>query len=480
MSCDYSDNMAHRLRTVESSDSLAVHGRVRSLTGLTVEVADFLVPVGSQCEIVTRSGRTVAGEVIGFRQNVSIVMPLGEMTGIGRGDRVASRQSQARVPVGGEMLGRVVNASGEAIDGAGPLLCHVCEVVGRSAPGALERSRISEPIGTGIRAIDGLLTCGRGQRMGIFSGPGVGKSVLLGMIARHTSADVTVIALVGERGREVREFLEKDLGPEGLRRSVVVVSTSDEPAPVRVRAGFTATTIAEYFRDQGLDVLLLMDSVTRVALAQRQIGLAAGEPPATKGFTPSVFGLLPQLVERSGKAERGSITGFYTVLVEGDDLTEPVSDTMRGLLDGHLALSRDLANRGHYPAIDVLESISRVMPDVVEADHRLMARDIGRLVAIYRDVEDLVNIGAYAAGSQAEVDLAVQAQGQVNAFLQQEMDEHVTFDQARQQLREVFESLRAMASGQGGQPGASKAAAVRSGGDQHRSGLGMERMMAGL
>lgn len=479
MSFDYSDNLAHRLRMVESSEALAVRGRVRSLTGLTVEVADFLVPVGSQCEIVTRTGRSVAGEVIGFRQSVSIVMPLGEMTGIGRGDWVECRRSQARVPVGRELLGRVVNASGEALDGAGPLLCQVCEAVGRAAPLALQRSRISEPIGTGIRAIDALVTCGRGQRMGIFSGPGVGKSVLLGMIARHTSADVTVIALVGERGREVREFLEKDLGPAGLKRSVVVVSTSDEPAPVRVRAGFTATTIAEYFRDQGLDVLLLMDSVTRIALAQRQIGLAAGEPPATKGFTPSVFGLLPQLVERSGKTERGSITGFYTVLVEGDDLTEPVSDTMRGLLDGHLWLSRALANRGHYPAIDVLESISRVMPDVVDGDHRLRARDIGRLVAIYRDVEDLVNIGAYAAGSQPEVDLAVRAQGQINAFLQQEMDEHVSFEEAREQLAVLFEALRGLASGQGGQGSEPKEQREPSAREQ-RSGLGMERMMAGL
>ncbi|MCH9023341.1 MAG: FliI/YscN family ATPase, partial [Planctomycetes bacterium] len=345
-------------------------------------------------------------------------------------------------PVGPELLGRVINGFGEPIDDKGPLLCQVRRSLGQERLKPLGRKRIDTVIGTGIRAIDALMTCGRGQRMGIFSGPGVGKSVLLGMIARYSSSDVSVIALVGERGREVREFIEKDLGPEGLARSVVVVSTSDEPAPLRVRASKTAAMIAESFRDQGKDVLLLMDSITRVAMAQRQIGLAVGEPPATKGYTPSVFSLLAGLVERSGMSEQGSITGFYTVLVEGDDLSEPISDAMRGLLDGHVWLSRELGNKGHYPAIDVLESVSRVMVDVVDEQHQSLAHELIRLVAVYRDIEDLVNIGAYTAGSNAEFDLAVKAHGLIDAFLRQGLGEGVEYRESVAELERLMGSLR--------------------------------------
>ncbi|MCP4709409.1 MAG: FliI/YscN family ATPase, partial [Planctomycetes bacterium] len=319
--------------------------------------------------------------------------------------------------------------------------------------------------------------CGCGQRMGIFSGPGVGKSVLLGMIARYTSADITVIGLVGERGREVREFIEKDLGEEGLKRSVVVVSTSDESAPLRVRAGFVAATIAEYFRDKGKNVLLLLDSVTRIALAQRQIGLAMAEPPATKGFTPSVFGLLPKLIERCGITRKGSISGFFTVLVEGDDIREPISDAMRGLLDGHLWLSRNLANRGHYPAIDVVESISRVMPDIVSKDHLDQARMVMRLIALYRDIEDLVNIGAYAGGLNEELDLAVKSQDAINAFLQQSIEDKVSFEQAQADLKNLLTSLySAQATKTNGNPASGTAVKNK----QAQAAPGMDRVMAGL
>jgi len=315
----------------------------------------------------------------------------------------------------------------------------------RGAPPAMHRRVIDEPLGTGIRSIDALLTVGRGQRLGIFAGTGVGKSILMGMIARYTSADVTVVALVGERGREVGDFLRKDLGDEGLKRSVVVVSTSDESPVLRVRATFLATAVAEYFRDQGNDVLLLVDSLTRLAMAQRQISLAAGEPPATKGYTPSVFAMLPQLLERSGRTEQGSITGFYTVLVEGDDINEPISDAVRGTLDGHVWLSRSLANRGHYPAVSVLESISRVMIDVVDSEHLAAARRVGRILASWGDIEDLVNIGAYAAGSNADYDLALQGKPLIDAFLRQQIEERVDFADSRKELLSLDGELARLA-----------------------------------
>jgi len=437
MNFNLDDNWQQRINTVQQTLSVELQGRISGVTGLTVEVSEFAAPVGAQCVITTRIGKNIPAELIGFRDEVSILMPLADMVGISNGDRVICHSAQPAIQVGPHLLGRVINGYGEPIDDKGPLLCQTSRSVSNEPLKAMHRIRIDTPIGTGIRALDAMMTCGRGQRMGIFSGPGVGKSVLLGMIARYTSADVNVISLVGERGREVREFIEKDLGPEGLARSVVVVSISDEPAPIRVRASFVATTIAEYFRDMGKNVLLLMDSVTRVAMAQRQIGLAMGEPPATKGYTPSVFAILPRLLERSGRSAHGSITGFYTVLVEGDDLSEPIADAMRGILDGHLWLSRDLANRGHYPAIDILESISRVMSDIADDEHLRAAREIIRLTAIYRDIEDLVNIGAYAPGTNPDFDLAVKMRPSINAFLQQPVQQGVSLTQALQSLREL-------------------------------------------
>jgi len=457
--------------------SFEVSGRIVGLTGLTVEAADLAAPVGAQCEIMTRTGMTVRAEVIGFRSNSTVLMPLGEMSGISRGDEVRCKRVHSSVGIGDELLGRVINAQGEPIDGLGQLLCQTRRPIESERVAPLERVRITQPVSTGIRCIDAMTTCGCGQRMGIFSGPGVGKSVLLGMIARYTSADITVIGLVGERGREVREFIEKDLGAAGLKRSVVVVSTSDEPAPLRVRAGFVAATIAEYFRDQGKNVLLLLDSTTRIALAQRQIGLAMAEPPATKGFTPSVFGLLPKLIERCGITRQGSITGFFTVLVEGDDISEPISDAMRGLLDGHLWLGRNLANRGHYPAIDVVESISRVMPDVVDKEHLEQARMITRLIALYRDIEDLVNIGAYASGHNEELDLAVKSQDAINGFLQQRIEDKVTMEQAKAELKNLLTALWSpKTSGVNGNQGSIPASANKTA----QTAPGIDRVMAGL
>ncbi len=437
-----STNWSQRIASVRHTLTQRLSGRVRSLTGLTVEVAHFPAPVGGRCTITTRNRGPIKAEVIGFRGDVSLLMPLGEMHGIAAGDLVVCDRSQTTIPVSEHMLGRVINADGFPMDGEGPLMCQVRRPVDAEPLRPLERARIDQPIGTGVRAIDTMMACGCGQRMGIFSGPGVGKSVLLGMIARYTSADVNVIAMVGERGREVREFIERDLGHEGLARSVVVVSTSDESAPMRVRAGFVACTIAEYFRDRGANVLMLMDSVTRIAMAQRQIGLAVGEPPATKGYTPSVFAILPRLLERCGRGLNGSITGFFTVLVEGDDLTEPVSDAMRGILDGHLWLSRDLANRGHYPAIDILESISRVMPDITSLKHQQAARAITRLTAVYRDIEDLVNIGAYATGANPEYDMAVKMRTPIVNFLQQGIKDRVSQPEAVDQLLDLVKSMQ--------------------------------------
>jgi len=432
------------IELIGAAPALEVRGRVADLTGLTVAVNDFPAAIGSLCRIERRRGEGIPAQVIGIRERQAILMPLAEPLGVARGDGVVCLAAQARVNVSEGLLGRVVNGLGEVIDGGPRLEAEDWYPLYRSAPDALGRPRISEPLGTGIRAMDALLTAGRGQRLGLFAGTGVGKSVLLGMIARYTAADVTVMALIGERGREVNDFLEKDLGPEGRKKTVLVISTSDESPVLRVRAGFVATAIAEFFRDRGKDVLLLMDSVTRLAMAQRQIGLASGEPPATKGYTPSVFALLPQLLERSGRTARGSITGFYTVLVEADDINEPIADAVRGILDGHVWLSRPLANRGHYPAIGVLESISRVMVDVVTEEHQAAARRIQRVLAVWQEIEDLVNIGAYAAGTNPQFDLAVQAMPLIDAFLQQRITERVTFDEARRQLLSLAQQLEQM------------------------------------
>ena len=420
---------------------MRVTGMVRSVAGLTVRVEDFPVPVGAQCQIVRRVRGALDAEVVGFDGSRAIVMSYDPLVGVSRGDRVLCQAGQQHVGVGDQLLGRVIDGRGRPIDDGGPVHFQQYYPLTNSAPSAIDRNRISQPLGTGIRAIDAFLTCGQGQRMGIFAGTGVGKSVMLGMIARYTSADVTVIGLIGERGREVRDFLERDLTPEGRRRAVVVVSTSDSPALLRIRAALIATAVAEYYRDQGKAVVLLLDSLTRLAMAQREIGLAAGEPPATKGYPPSVFAMFPKLLERAGQSRRGSITGFYTVLVEGDDISEPISDAVRGVIDGHVWLGRELANKGHYPAVSLLDSISRVMPEVVDQKHKDAAQKVQRLVATYRQVEDLINIGAYVPGSNEQIDLAVKVYPMIEQFLKQDVYEAVGLDACRLGLIELVRQI---------------------------------------
>lgn len=419
---------------------IQAQGSVTQVVGLVVESTGPACRLGAVCDIVTRQGgRRLAAEALGFRDHRVLLMPLEEIRGIAPGCRVVARQQRATVRVGRALLGRVVDGLGNPIDGKGPL--ETAEEVPLYAQpiNPLQRRRIHEPLDLGVRAVNGLLTIGCGQRMGVFAGSGVGKSVLLGMIARNTAADVNVIALIGERGREVNDFLEKDLGPEGLARSVVVVATSDRLPLIRTRGAFVATAIAEYFRDQGCRVNLMMDSVTRFAMAQREIGLALGEPPTTKGYTPSVFTLLPRLLERAGTgAGRGSITGLYTVLVEGDDTNEPIADAARSVLDGHINLTRELAMQNHYPAIDVMSSISRVMDDVVAPEQR---RDAGRLkeiLATYRKAEDLINIGAYVAGSNPKIDYAIKMIERINGYLRQQVGERVPLAESIAQLHALF------------------------------------------
>jgi len=397
-----------------------VRGTVVDVQGLALRVAALPAPVGATVTIVpSHGGQAVPGEVIGVDGRATIVMPLGDTTGIGPGDRVIVESMRRQVRAGQSLIGRVLDGLGRPIDGKGPLYDTAARPLSPPPVDPLRRPCIDEPLATGIRAIDAMTPLGRGQRVGVFAQPGVGKSTLLAQCARRTSADVSVVALVGERGREVRDFIDKTLGPEGLAKSVVVVATSDQPALMRVRAAMVAAAVAEQFRDDGLDVLLLMDSVTRFAQAQRQIGLAAGEPPATRGFPPSVFAMLPTLLERAGRTTSGSITGLYAVLVEGDEDLDPVADTCRGVLDGHISLSRRLAERGHYPAIDVLGSISRVADDVTDADHQAARREVVRLLAALRQVEDLLDIGAYAPGSNPEADRAIAARPAIEQLLRQ-------------------------------------------------------------
>jgi FliI/YscN family ATPase len=401
---------------------------------MMVAVADFPAPVGAVIRVDRDGGAKCEGEVVGFRDGQTIVYLDSATTGVRRGQRVHLHRTSRTLKVGDSLLGRVIDAHGRIIDGRPQPLVPGRARIDRTPPAATDRPRIREPLATGVHAIDALLTCGRGQRLGIFSGSGVGKSVLLGMMCRYTNADVIVTGLVGERGREVNEFIERDLGREGLARSVVVVATSNESALTRVQAASTATAIAEYFRDQGKQVLLLIDSVTRFAMAQREIGLAAGEPPATRGYPPSMFALLPRLVERAGQSAKGSITAFYTVLVEGDDENEPVADTMRGLLDGHVWLSRKLAGRGHYPAIDIMSSISRVMKNITTPQHRAAALTIRQLLAAHAEHEDLLSIGAYRRGSNRAVDAAVDMRDAINGLLQQSMEGAMPFAKVVEQL----------------------------------------------
>lgn len=415
----------------------ALWGSVAQTVGMTVSAAGFPAPVGALAEIERQTGGPMLAEVIGFRDELTILFPFAELTGVRHGNRVRLSRTSRWLRVGNELLGRVLDAEGNAVDGKPQPVLPDRAPFDCPAPNPCDRPRIDAALSTGVRSIDGLLTCGKGQRIGIFAGSGVGKSVTLGMMARYTAADVIVIALIGERGREVNEFIQRDLGPEGMKKSVVIVATSNEPALVRVHAASTATAIAEYFRDQGKDVLLMMDSLTRFALAQREIGLAAGEPPTTRGYPPSVFALLPRLVERAGRNAQGSITAFYTVLVEADDPNEPISDTVRGLLDGHIWLSRKLASRGHYPAVDVLESLSRLMPEVTSEEHRQAAQLVRELMALYRDHEDLISIGAYRRGSNAGVDTAIDMQDQLRAFLRQRVAEQSTVEEACAALQQL-------------------------------------------
>ncbi len=460
MAEDVTATVDRLVRAAGQVDTFAYRGRVNQVVGLLVQSRGPRVKVGDLCYIVPgpvrpdgTSGQVARGggatlkparvlaEAVGFREGQVLLMPLGEMAGTAPGDEVIAAGHPLRIPVGTQLLGRILDGLGRPIDHGGPVQAEAtCPVTSQSPPPPLERPRITEAISVGVRAIDACLTCGKGQRLGIFSGSGVGKSTLLGMIARNTAADVSVVALVGERGREVREFLEQHLGTEGLARSVVVVSTSDQPALVRVKAAFTATAIAEYFRDRGADVMLVMDSITRFCMAQRELGLAVGEPPTARGYTPSVFALLPRLLERVGTSPRGTITAFYTVLVDGDDMSEPVADTMRSLLDGHVVLSRRLAAQGHYPAIDLLESVSRVMPEVADERHRDAAMRLKRVLAVFQDAEDLINVGAYRPGSNPEIDYARDRIGPIRAFLRQAERERVGLGDAVRGLLQLFGS----------------------------------------
>jgi FliI/YscN family ATPase len=415
-------------------DPLPLQGHVSRVTGLLIESAGPRARLGEICEVTSADGQTLPIQVVGFRDNTLLTVPLGEPSGIRPGDRVVVRQGAITVGAGPELLGRVVDALGRPLDDA-PLSTSARAPIFPPPLNPLERESVSAPLPTGVRAIDALLTCGRGQRLGLFGGSGVGKSTLLGMITRGTAADVIVLALVGERGREVRSFLDHDLGPVGRERSVVVVSTSDNPPLLRMRAAYTATSIAEYFRGQGKHVLLLMDSVTRFAMAQREVGLAAGEPPTTKGYPPSVFAALPALLERAGGVRSGgSITAIYTVLVDGDDHNEPIADAVRAILDGHIVLSRDLAARHHYPPIDILQSVSRTMPDVVDVTHRRRAAAVREWLAAIRDSEDLVNVGAYVEGSNPRIDQARARREAIERFLCQESDTLCRFNDSVEAL----------------------------------------------
>ncbi|MCU0916320.1 MAG: FliI/YscN family ATPase [Planctomycetes bacterium] len=409
-------------------------GQVVRVSGSTVESAGPMIGLGELCGIHIRDGRRALAEVVGFRDDHLILLPLEHIEGISPGDVVTARTTPRHILLSEEVLGRVLNGLGEPIDGKGPLHGRVRCPLDMTSPAPLSREKITAPLALGIRSIDSVLTCGRGQRVGIFAGSGVGKSVLLGDIAVSSDAAVNVVALIGERGREVREFLEENLGPEGLARSVVVVATSDTPPIQRVKAAFVAVTIAEYFRDRAQNVLFMMDSLTRFAQAQREIGLAAGEPPATKGYCPSVFALMPRLIERLGCAQAGSITGILTVLVENDDLTDPVADSARSLLDGHIVLSRKLADRGHYPAVDILQSISRLMSAVTGPEHRAAARKLREIYATYADAQDLINIGAFSPGSNRRIDGAVSLIDRINEFLVQPVRQKTPFPETVQRL----------------------------------------------
>jgi flagellum-specific ATP synthase len=413
-------------------------GKVTQVIGLTIQVEGVKGFVGEVCRIEIDDCQHVLAEVVGFKNEKVLLMPLGELSGIGPGCRVVPTGKSLRIKVGENLLGKVLDGLGEPIDGG--KVYRESEVdIYRAPPNPLKRNRIERPMCTGVKAIDGLLTCGEGQRLGIFAGSGVGKSTLMGKISRASDADVNVIALIGERNRELRDVLDKDLGEEGMKRSVVVCATSDQPALVRLKGAFTATAIAEYFRDKGLNVMFMMDSVTRFAMAQREVGLAIGEPPTTKGYTPSVFALLPKLLERSGTSDKGSITAFYTVLVDGDDMNEPIADAVRGILDGHIVLSRKLAAKNHFPAIDVQESISRLMKQIVDKEHYVLAGRIRDSLAVYEKSEDMINVGAYVKGSNPKIDEAIFLHDSLMVFLQQEVDEASCMEETLETMKQLYD-----------------------------------------
>jgi flagellum-specific ATP synthase len=430
--------LAEYFSLLERTDPARWSGRVRELIGLLVAADGPACAVGDLCEIRTANGRAIRAQAVGFRDSRVLLMPLEETGGLQSGDTVVARPEAAQVAVSDSLLGRVLDGFGQPMDGGPPIESETAYDLYATPPGPLAREPITERLVTGVRAIDSLLPFGQGQRVGIFGGSGVGKSTLLGTMARNNSADVSVIALIGERNREVREFIEHDLGPQGLARSVLVVATSDMPAPLRIRAGFVALAISEYFRDQGKNVLLVMDSVTRLAMAQREIGLAAGEPPSQKGYTPSVFQLLPKVFERAGNFPRGSITGFFTVLVEGDDFNEPICDAARAILDGHIILSRELGAMGHYPAIDILHSVSRLAGKVAPPEQREAAAKLREVLATFSQSEDLINLGAYASGSNPRLDAAIELRPKLLEFLKQSPD-------ASEPIQNTLEGMYALA-----------------------------------
>lgn len=436
MQSEFRDAIKRRIGTVEETSPIKVNGRITRVVGLVMEGLGPGSSVGEVCLVFPKEGsHPVQCEVVGFSDDKILLMPMGEVRGMGPGSKIVSKRSKTVVRTGRALLGRTLDALGAPIDALGSIPAEAEYPLYSSPVNPVMRKRIEEPLDVGIRAINSLLTVGKGQRIGIFAGSGVGKSVLLGMMARYTKADVNVIALVGERGREVKEFIEKDLGEEGLKRSVVIVATSDQPPLLRLRAAAMATAVAEYFRDLGKDVLLMMDSITRFAMAQREVGLAAGEPPATKGYPPSVFALLPRLLERAGtSAGKGSITGFYTILAEGDDVNDPISDAARSILDGHIILSRDLASQGHYPAIDVLSSVSRVMMDIVNTEHLKLSMRVKSVLATYKKAYDIINIGAYKNGSDPKIDHAIKTIDRINGFLRQDIPERSGYEDSVQGL----------------------------------------------
>ncbi len=433
-----------RLEWLEQVDPVAVHGRIAQATGIVLEGYGPATSIGELCEVSREDGGApLTAEVVGFRGDRIVLMPLGDMRGVGPGSRLTMNGRPASAPVGPKLLGRVIDGLARPLDEKGPIEAEASYPLYQAPLNPLERTRISKPLDVGIRAINALLTCGVGQKIGIFAGAGVGKSILLGMLSRNTVTDVSVIALIGERGREVKEFLERDLRPESLQRTVVIVATSDQPPLVRLRGAFLATAIAEYFRDQGRQVLLLMDSLTRFAQGQREVGLAIGEPPTTKGYPPSVFSLLPKLLERVGTcAGAGTLTGIYTILVEGDDLADPIADSARSILDGHIVLSRDLAARNHYPAIDILQSTSRVMRSVITQAHDVAARSVVDMLATYQRAEDLITVGAYRPGVNPKLDRAVHAIEAIHAFLKQEKEERASFPASLEALIKLVEQAR--------------------------------------